>query len=329
MILQAMPKHCQMVPRAQKNDQHANADRNSGKTSTIKSVSPLSGHVSPATTLTYGARMLDDSRWALSQGSRFFEGGGDVQKTLHKITAQLNSLNLPYTVVGGMALFMHGFRRFTEDVDILVTAPVLKDIHAKLEGLGYAPLFQGSKNLRDTETGVKIEFLVTGGFPGDGKPKPVAFPDPVDVGEIKDGICILSLPALIELKLASGMSGSDRLKDLSDVQELIKNLELSEDFAEQLNPYVREKYAELFRSSRRRFVRKWQNESLAPDAQSLPEIAVTREARAAEMRAMLEDGVLVEAVAPTAKDYTLLSTTDPKIAAKYDMHEESEFWETE
>ena len=60
-------------------------------------------------------------------------------------------------------------------------------IHAKLEGLGYVPPFSGSKNLRDAEHGVRIEFLIAGEFPGDGKPKPVAFPDPDDVGVEIDG----------------------------------------------------------------------------------------------------------------------------------------------
>ena len=61
--------------------------------------------------------------------------------------------------------------------------------------------FSTSKNLRDTLNGVKIEFLITGEFPGDGKPKPVAFPSPQDVFEIRDGIKVLQLPRLIELKL--------------------------------------------------------------------------------------------------------------------------------
>jgi hypothetical protein len=41
---------------------------------------------------------------------------------------------------------------------------------------------------------------------------------------------------LIELKLASGMTAPDRLKDLADVQELIKIRGLSRDFAEKLDP---------------------------------------------------------------------------------------------
>ena len=63
------------------------------------------------------------------------------------------------------------------DVDILVTREGLSVIHAKLDGLGYVPPFSGSKNLRDAEHGVRIEFLIAGEFPGDGKPKPVAFPN--------------------------------------------------------------------------------------------------------------------------------------------------------
>src|SRR5262245_58378944 len=96
-----------------------------------------------------------------------FEGRGEVYKTLHRITARLNDLKIPYAVVGGLAVFNHGVRRFTEDVDILVTREGLSQIHQQLEGLGYIAPFAGSKNLRDTESGVKIEFLVTGGFPGD------------------------------------------------------------------------------------------------------------------------------------------------------------------
>lgn len=54
-------------------------------------------------------------------------------------------------------------------------------VHKELEGRGYLPRFQGSKHLRDTELGVRIKFLVAGQYPGDGKEKPVTFPDPSNV----------------------------------------------------------------------------------------------------------------------------------------------------
>ena len=132
---------------------------------------------------------------------------------------------IPYAVAGGMALFEHGFRRFTDDVDILVTREGLKTIHARLDGLGYVPPFTGSKNLRDTEYGVRIEFLIAGEFPGDGKPKAGGLPGSANSrASIIDGIRYLTLPKLVELKLASGMTGGiHRMKDLADVVALIED----------------------------------------------------------------------------------------------------------
>jgi hypothetical protein len=191
-------------------------------------------------------RLLDqDPRWALIEGSRHFEENSAVFKSLRNITSRLNTLGISYAVVGGMALFRHGLRRFTEDVDLLVTKGDLKLIHEKLEGLGYVTPFPNSKNLRDAESGVRIEFLTTGDFPGDGKPKPVSFPHPESVSIEAEGIKYINLPKLIELKLASGMTNLGRLKDLADVLELAKILKLPPEFADQLDPFVREKFAEL------------------------------------------------------------------------------------
>lgn len=183
---------------------------------------------------------------ALLELQRFFMGEDKVHQALHRIASRLDELGIPYAVAGGMALNAHGFRRATVDVDVLVTSEGLQRVHEALEGLGYVPPFAGSKNLRDAESSVRIEFLVTGQFPGDGKPKPVAFPDPAAVGTVIDGIRYLNLPTLIELKLASGMTNAGRLKDLGDVQELIRNLKLEREFAGQLNPYVGAKYTELW-----------------------------------------------------------------------------------
>lgn len=194
----------------------------------------------------YEKRLDQNSRWALSEGSVFFEDKGAVQQAMRRIAKRLDEIGVPYAIVGGMALFQHGFRRFTEDVDILVTKDSVALIHERLEGRGYLAPFSGSKNLRDTELGVKIEFLITGGFPGDGKPKPVSFPDPADVAIELEGRKYIPLTTLIELKLASGMTNTHRLKDLADVQEVIKTLSLPIEFADKLNPYVREKFRELW-----------------------------------------------------------------------------------
>ena len=108
------------------------------------------------------------------------------------------------------------------------------------------PGFPGAKKrLRSTRDGVTIEVMTTGEYPGDGKPKPVRIPEPSKASTEINGVNVATLEKLIELKLASGMTAPHRLKDLADVQELIKVRGLQPEFAERLDPYVREKFVEL------------------------------------------------------------------------------------
>lgn len=182
---------------------------------------------------------------AIQEAAKFFMRTDAIFQTLRSITTTLKQLGVPHAVLGGMALVAHGYLRTTEDIDILVSPASLASIHERLLGLGYRPLFEGSKNLRDTRTGVRIEFVLAGQFPGDGKPKPVAFPEPGEVGVEIDGIHYVGLPKLIELKLASGMTNPGRLRDLADVQELIRVLKLSHGFKDRLNPFVQNEFQRL------------------------------------------------------------------------------------
>jgi hypothetical protein len=105
--------------------------------------------------------------------------------------------------------------------------------------------------VRDSETGVPIDFLVAGEFPGDGLPKPVRFPAP-ETAPFEGGVRILDLRTLIELKLASGTSAPDRLQDLADVVALIRANTLGSDFGAQLDISVRDKFVELWRVAQTR-----------------------------------------------------------------------------
>jgi hypothetical protein len=193
-------------------------------------------------------RMRRGGGGALRAADAFFMGDDDVHRSLRRIASRLDQLGIAYAVGGGMALVAHGYARTTVDVDVLLPAGALERVRAALEGSEYARPFAGSRDLRDVETGVRIEFLVAGEFPGDGQPKPVPFPDPVAASVVIGGIRFLSLERLVELELASGMTHAGRIKDLADVQELIRVLDLEQDFAERLHPYVRAKYAELWTS---------------------------------------------------------------------------------
>lgn len=176
---------------------------------------------------------------------------GPVHKTMRRLAARLSKEGIDYALAGGMALVLHGYRRETVDVDLLLTREGRDRLADELSGSGYLPMFPGSrKRFRDTETGVEIDIIVTGDYPGDGKPKPVSFPNPSAVSTEVEGIRVVTLETLIELKLASGMTAPHRLRDLADVQELIKIRRLDGDFAERLDPYVREKYLELWKAVR-------------------------------------------------------------------------------
>lgn len=193
----------------------------------------------------YEKKLDADLNWALREGSLHFEEKNQVHETLRRITARLDGLGIPYAVVGGMAMFAHGFRRFTADVDLLVTRDGMKQVLEELEGLGYVQPPGTSTKLRDTQSGMRIEFRITGGYPGDGKPKPVSFPDPSKVSVEIDSIRYVGLPTLVELKLASG-TAAHRAKDLGDVQELIRVLKLPRESAEKLDGSVRAKFLELW-----------------------------------------------------------------------------------
>jgi hypothetical protein len=185
----------------------------------------------------------------LREASAYFAGEGRLHGALRRLTKRLDAEGIPYALLGGLALAEHGYPRLTEDIDLLLTPSGLGRFRQRLVGRGYRPAFSGAeKTFRDAETGVRIEIVTTGEYPGDGLPKPVAFPDPTTPGTTVEieGICVVTLEKLLELKLASGMSASHRLRDLADVQDLIVRLRLPLTLADQLDPSVQETYQDLW-----------------------------------------------------------------------------------
>lgn len=187
---------------------------------------------------TYEALMDGNFELALREASLYFEGMNTVHLTLQRLAKRLDELGVDYAVAGGMCLFRHGFQRVTRDVDVLVTRDGLAQIHENLEGRGYLKPFEASKSLRDTDTGVRIDFIISGQFPGEGRPGPIAFPVPKDVATEIDGIRYVDLVPFIELKLASGQA-SHRGQDLVDVQNLIRVRSLPREFADRLHQSLR------------------------------------------------------------------------------------------
>ena len=72
-----------------------------------------------------------------------------IHKAAMKLCRKLDELSIPFAIAGALAT-------------------------TSLE-------FESTKGMRDTEHRVKIDILLSGDFPGDGKPKPVVFPLPENV----------------------------------------------------------------------------------------------------------------------------------------------------
>ena len=195
--------------------------------------------------------MADRLTAMLREVDAFLMGESKVQTTLTRIARCLDDLDIDFALAGGLAVGVRGHLRLTVDVDILITAGGLARFKAQWLGRGYVEQSPGSRSVRDTESGVPIDFLIAGEFPGDGRPKSIRFPDPAAIEKSEEPCRVLDLRTLVELKLASGLSAPDRLQDLADVVALVRANTLQESFGDSLDPSVRDKYRELWLAAQR------------------------------------------------------------------------------
>jgi hypothetical protein len=202
------------------------------------------------TTDTLPKRRDKSFRDVLLLADDFFMKKGIVFETMKRLAQRLEAEGIPYAVIGGMALAAHGYVRMTLDVDILLTSEGLARFREKLVGRGYVASFPGAaKSYRDAETNVKIEIITAGEFPGDGLPKPVSFPEPEGQTVEEDDVLVINLEKLIELKLASGLSATHRMRDLADVQDLIIALNLPLELKDKLDESVRSEYQRIWEAA--------------------------------------------------------------------------------
>ena len=182
----------------------------------------------------------------LREAQEYFMGTGGIHDAASAIARRFDQLGIDYAIAGALALGEHGFKRLTTDVDVLIRREDLARFKDEWLGRGYVDVRPGGKAIRDTVNNIKIDFLIAGNFRGDGKPKPVSFPEPAAAAVQGAKYRIVALPTLVELKLASGMTAPHRMHDLADVLRLIRELQLPQTFASQLDPYVRAKFGELW-----------------------------------------------------------------------------------
>jgi hypothetical protein len=176
----------------------------------------------------------------------FFQKKDPVHQTMRRLARRLERAGIPYSVVGGMAVNAHKYERTTGDVDFLLTADSFAVFQHTFVGKQYAPVPRRPRRFLDRTSGITIDFLITGFFPGNGDPGPIAYPDPDNVTQTIDKVRFVDLVTLVQLKLAA-----KRTKDFADVEELIRFNNLDESFAEHLHPSVRGDYIECLEETRR------------------------------------------------------------------------------
>jgi hypothetical protein len=182
----------------------------------------------------------------LKEIDMFFQGTDPVHKTMNRVAADLEKANISYAVVGGMAINAHRHRRTTDDLDILLTPEGLAAFRNQFIGQSFDTVPGRPRRFVDRGNAVTLDVLVTGMFPGSGKPGPIAYPDPAAVRERIGNIEVVNLPTLIELKLAAR-----RYQDFADVVSMVRVHDLDESFADRLHPSVRRDYLECLEEKRR------------------------------------------------------------------------------
>ena len=176
----------------------------------------------------------------------FFENKSPQHKTMRRLAQRLEKAAIPYAIMGAMAVNAHGARRTTEDVDVLLTREGLEQFRRQFVGKTYDQVEGRDRRFIERRSKVGVDVLVTGLYPGRGKPGPFAFPDPREAAVKIEEIQVVSLPQLIQLKLAAR-----RYYDFGDVVFLIRVHNLDESFMTQLHPSVNRDFIECLDEKRR------------------------------------------------------------------------------
>lgn len=164
-------------------------------------------------------------------------GFTDVKLTsFEAVVRALNDADVPFIVVGGLAVNAHGYGRFTWDVDLVVRLrpDAIRDAFRALAGLGYHPRVpitaEGFSDPGQRARWITEKGMAVLNFHSDSHretPVDVFVSEPFDfdeeyaqalVEEVGAGVAvrILRLPALLKLKRQTG-----RQQDLADVAELV------------------------------------------------------------------------------------------------------------
>ncbi|MCA9189429.1 MAG: hypothetical protein R3E01_34470 [Pirellulaceae bacterium] len=151
-------------------------------------------------------------------------------------------------VVDIVAVCLHGYQRNTNDVDIIIQPLDTSQVESLLIANGYE-WDEPGKEFRSS-SGSAIQFLMAGDKAGKGTE--VLIPEPL--GELnveeREGLPVVRLSRLIEMKLASGIGNLRRThRDFADVVELIAIQKLDGSYARHVHMSLRPTFRKLARNA--------------------------------------------------------------------------------
>jgi hypothetical protein len=130
------------------------------------------------------------------------------------------------SVLGGIAVFLHGYPRTTKDLDFYTHDRAVTDEQLRAAGARW-----DAGNREHVCDGVRIHTVT----PEDAK-------HVVAKTSVIDGVRVVSLRDLIVIKMRCGLNNLNRAKDIADVVELIRRVPLDKTFAPKLPKDLRPEF---------------------------------------------------------------------------------------
>lgn len=173
-------------------------------------------------------------------------------ETLWQVAAQCHQIladaNISHTVCGGVAVCLHGYQRNTVDLDLIIEPERAADVRQLLEEAGLK--WEAAAKEFRTSGGIAVQFLMTGDRAGSDSEVRIPVPTGDLNVEVLEGLPVLRLSRLIEIKIACGLGSVRRThKDFADVVELIAIRELDGSFAKYLHKSVRSTFRKLVKNA--------------------------------------------------------------------------------
>lgn len=148
---------------------------------------------------------------------------GRFGRVIADIDRVLSAMGCPSVLAGGWAVWRHGYAaRVTQDVDIVLPRDRIEEFLrvAAVTGFDVLTVTPGRwPKVEHGQTRITVDILPEGEHPGtSARPAPTTIPSPMKLGGTAGALRYITLPQLIELKLAAG-----RPRDLADVVELVRS----------------------------------------------------------------------------------------------------------